>query len=255
MVAGLVAAVASMVAAGPHPPALAGPPPPTRSGPGSPALLGRSGPGSPALRSGAGDLPAPREGAAEAQRRAEEILDRPEFRPEPRSLLQRLLDEIGELFDRIVSGVGRGNVVVAWTAVAVVAVLLGLVLWRAVRALQVDPGTRGGVAVDGRRRPAADWRSEAATHEAAGRWRDALRCTWRATVAELAARGLVEEVPGRTTGEYRRSVAQSVPSAAGPFARATSLFEDAWYAAVEVGPAETSEVRALGDRVLAEARR
>ena len=201
------------------------------------------------------DLPLPQEGPGEARRRAEEILDRPEFRPEPRSLVERLLDEIGELLDKILGGVGGGNPILAWSAVAVVSGLLAVVLWRAVRALQVDPSVGGGVAVDGRRRPSADWRAEAAAHEAAGRWRDALRCTWRATVADLASRGLVEEVPGRTTGEYRAAVARSLPAGADAFSRATRLFEDAWYAAVEVGPAEAGEVRTLGDRVLAEARR
>ena len=205
--------------------------------------------------SGPGDLPMPEEGTAEARRRAEEILGRPEFRPEPRSVVERVLDLMGELLDRIVAGVGGGNRVLAWSAVVVVVAILAVVLWRAVLALQTDPGTRDGVAVDGRRRPPADWRAEAAGHEAAGRWRDALRCHWRATVAELAGRGLVEEVPGRTTGEYRTGVARAVPSAAEPFARATRLFEDAWYAAEDVGPAEAAQVRELGDRVLAEARR
>ncbi len=206
-------------------------------------------------RSGPGDLPVPQEGAAEARRRAEEILSRPELRPEPRSLVQRLLDEVGELIDAILGGAGGASPVLAWAAVVVVSTLLAWVLWRSVRALQTDPASRGGVAVDGRRRPPADWRAEAAAHEAAGRWRDALRCTWRATVAELAARGLVEEVPGRTTGEYQAGVARSLPGAAEPFVRATRLFEDAWYAAVDVGPAESAQVRALGDQVLAEARR
>jgi len=201
------------------------------------------------------ELPAPGEGPTEARRRAEEILARPEFRPEPRSLVQRVLDEIGDLLDKIVGGVGGGNQVLAWSVVVVVSALLAFGLWRAIRALQTDPGAKGGVAVDGRRLPSADWRAEAAAHEAAGRWRDALRCTWRATVAELASRGLVEEVPGRTTGEYRAGVARSLPAAAAPFAQATRLFEDAWYAAVEVGPAETGQVRELGDQVLAEARR
>jgi hypothetical protein len=207
------------------------------------------------VATGPGDLPAPQEGPAEARRRAQEILARPELRPPPRGLVQRLLDEIGTLLGRVLRGVGGGNQVLAWSAVAVVATLLALVLWRAARALQTDPGVRGGVAVDGRRRPASDWRAEATAHEAAGRWRDALRCTWRATVADLAARGLVEEVPGRTTGEYRAGVARSLPAVADPFARATRLFEEAWYAAVEVGPAESAQVRDLGDQVLAEARR
>lgn len=202
-----------------------------------------------------GDLPVPQEGPDEARRRAQEILARPEFVPEPRSLVERVLDELGELLAKIVGGIGGGNEVVAWLVVAALCGLLGFGLFRAVRALQTDPGDRGGVAVDGRRRPAADWRAEAAAHEAAGRWRDALRCTWRATVAELAARGLVEEVPGRTTGEYRAGVARSLPAGAEPFTAATHLFEDAWYAAVDVGPAEAAKVRELGDQVLVEARR
>jgi hypothetical protein len=206
-----------------------------------------------ALLTGPGDLPAPQEGPDAARERAREILARPELRPAPRPLVQRLLDEIGTLLGRILRGAGGGNLVLSWSAVAVVAGLLALVLWRAARALQTDP--RAGVALDGRRRPPADWRAEAAAHEAAGRWRDSLRCTWRATVADLAARGLLEEVPGRTTGEYRAGVARSLPVAADPFSRATRLFEDAWYAAVEVGPADAAQVRALGDQVLAEARR
>lgn len=207
-----------------------------------------------AAAAGPGELRAPREGAAQARRRASDILSRPEFRPKPRSLIERALDKVGELFDKIIGGVGGGSPVLAWGAVAVIAALLGFALWRAARALQNDLGGAGDVAVDGRRRPPADWRAEAAAHEAAGRWRDALRCSWRAVVAELAAGGLVEEVPGRTTGEYRAGVARSLPAAAEPFSRATRLFEDAWYAAVEVGPAELAQVRSLGDLVLAEAR-
>lgn len=202
----------------------------------------------------AADLPAPREGPAEARRRAAEILARPELAPEPRSLVQRALDRAGELLSTVLGGVGGGSPVLAWAVVAVVAGGLALVVWRAVRALQRDGRTLGEVAVDGRRRPAADWRAEAAAHEAAGRWRDALRCSWRAMVADLAARGLVEEVPGRTTGEYRAHLRRSLPLGAEPFGRATRLFEDAWYAAVEVGPAEAAQVRALADQVLAEAR-
>ena len=204
---------------------------------------------------GPGDLPAPQEGPDEARRRAEEILARPEFVPEPRSLIEIVLDEIGKLLGKVVGGIGAGSEVVAWLVVAALGGLLAFGLWRAVRALQTDPGSRGGVEVDGRIRPAADWRAEAAAHEAAGRWRDALRCTWRATVAELASRGLVEEVPGRTTGEYQAGVARSLPDGATAFSQATRLFEDAWYAAVEVHEADAARARELGDRVLAAARR
>jgi hypothetical protein len=208
-----------------------------------------------AAAAGPGDMPSPREGPEDARGRAADILARPEFRPEPRSVVERVLDKLGELLGRIVGDVGGGNPGLAWAAVAAVALLLAAVLWRAVRALQVDVGSASGVSVDGRRRPPADWRAEADGHAAAGRWRDALRCSWRAVVADLAALGLVEEVPGRTTGEYQARVARTVPSGAEHFSRATRLFEDAWYATVEVGQEEAAQVRALGDRVLAEARR
>lgn len=207
-----------------------------------------------AAAAGPGDLPAPQEAPAQARRRAEEILARPELRPEPRPLVERVLDELGELLDELLGGVGGVSPVAAWGVVAVAAGLVGLVLWRAVRALQIDAGARAGVGLDGRRRPPADWRAEAAAHEAAGRWREALRCSWRAVVAELAGLGLLEEVPGRTTGEHRAALVRSLPDGAAEFSRATRLFEDAWYAAVEVGPAEAAQVRDLGDRVLARAR-
>ncbi len=207
-----------------------------------------------AAAAGPGDLPAPQEAPAQARGRAEEILDRPELRPEPRPLVERVLDELGELLDELLGGVGAVSPVAAWGVVAVAAGLLGIVLWRAVRALQTEAGARGGVGVDGRRRPPAYWRAEAASHEAAGRWREALRCQWRAVVAELAGLGLLEEVPGRTTGEHRAALARSLPGGAADFGRATGLFEDAWYAAVEVGPDEAAQVRDLGERVLAQAR-
>jgi hypothetical protein len=53
----------------------------------------------------------------------------------------------------------------------------------------------------------------------------------------LAARGLVEEVPGRTAGEYRREVGRAVPAAAADFAGATELFEVAWYGRSDTGAA------------------
>jgi hypothetical protein len=170
-------------------------------------------------------------------------------------VIQRLLDLADELFRKVAGGLGGGSALVGWAIVGVVGVVAVVVFVVVARALQRDPGVGAGVAVDGVGRPPADWRAEAARHEAAGAWRDALRCHWRALVADLAARGLVEEVPGRTTGDYRRHVARAVPGAAKTFASATGLFEVAWYAAQEVDAAAVAEERRLGDQVLAEATR
>ena len=102
----------------------------------------------------------------------------------------------------------------------------------------------------GRGRSADDWRSEAAKHEAAGRWRDALRCRYRALVAELAGNGLLDDVPGKTTGEERADIARAVPEASPPFSEATALFDDVWYGDAPTGPSENERLRSLSDAVL-----
>ena len=78
-----------------------------------------------------------------------------------------------------------------------------------------DPGVEevGGVVVDRRREP-SNWRAEADAHRRAGRFRDALRCRYRALVGDLARRGLIDEIPGRTTGEERAQLHDVAPRAA-----------------------------------------
>jgi hypothetical protein len=99
-------------------------------------------------------------------------------------------------------------------------------------------------------RPPTDWQAEALAHESAGEWREALRCRYRAMVAALAARGLIDEVPGRTSGEYRAVVTRSVPGAAPDFSGATELFERAWYGGKPTGPEDSARFRELSERVL-----
>ncbi len=199
-------------------------------------------------------LPTPTVGADEARRAAEEILRRPEFQPPPRSLYQQALDwlgdRIGHLFGALVDG-GAGAVVAWVLLLAVVGAIVYLVVraWRGDRrrsaaaptpALEVDP-EHG--------RPAARWDAEAARLEAAGDWRAALRCRYRSLVATLARAGAVDEIPGRTAGEYRTVVGRTRPAVAEPFAGATDLFERAWYGNEPTGPEETSAFRGLAERV------
>ncbi len=76
--------------------------------------------------------------------------------------------------------------------------------------------------------PAA-WLERAGRFAAEGRFREALRCRYCALVGELARRGLLDEVPGRTTGDYERLVSASVPEVGRQFAALTALFEACWY--------------------------
>ena len=164
----------------------------------------------------------------EVRRAVEEVLGRPEYRQTAAgdSLLDRLVDalveQLGRLLLRLAGQGGDGS----WVGSAVLAVLvvaIVVVAWRTLsrfrRGHTVDPIVDGPTG-----RSARDWGSEAA-----GRHRDALRCRYRETVALLARAGLLEEVPGRTTGEYAAALADALPAGRTAFDRLTRLFEAAWY--------------------------
>ena len=157
---------------------------------------------------------------------AQDVYD--ELRP---GLLDRVLglvlDGVGRLVD-LIEGAGAAGplgLVVLVLAVLVAGVLIG----RGVRRVSRSPAA-GEPTVDVAGRSAADWLADAAAAERRGDRREALRCRYRALVAEFAAAGFVEELPGRTTGEVRAEVSAAVPDAAEAFGQATDAFERAWYA-------------------------
>lgn len=115
-----------------------------------------------------------------------------------------------------------------------------------------DDALIGTVSIDRARDP-RDWRDEAAQHRAAGRIRDALRCRYRALVGDLARRGLLDEIPGRTTGEERGQLRASAPAAVSSFGEGADLFDAAWYGHVGVGPADDDRFQVIDRTVLANA--
>jgi hypothetical protein len=199
------------------------------------------------MRSG---LPPPEASADEARRAAEEILSRPEFRQPEASLFERAQDWIGERIGDLLRSLTAGGTgtVVAWAVLGLLVALVVLLVVRVLRTTQREPTRALDVEVE-RRRPAADWRAEAERREAAGDWKAALRCRYRALVADLVARDLLDDVPGRTAGEYRREVAAHAPGVAGEFAGASELFERAWYGDLPTGPDENHRFRELAERV------
>ena len=199
----------------------------------------------------------PRHDPAQVRDLAHRVLARREFSTPAPSPLQRVrqwvLEQLGRLFGSLVTG-DRASLV-AWAVLAAGGALLVLLAVRFARGVTADAARSSASAAGTGRRRGADWRSEAAGHEEAGRWRLALRCRYRALVADLAERGLVEEIPGRTAGEYRVEVSRSVPAVAADFAGATELFEQAWYGVGTTGPAEAGRFGSLAERVLAGAGR
>ncbi|CAN5632609.1 hypothetical protein BH10ACT2_BH10ACT2_28230 [soil metagenome] len=97
----------------------------------------------------------------------------------------------------------------------------------------LDEIEQGAVVIDRSREP-TNWRAEADEHRRAGRYREAMRCRYRALVGDLARRGLIDEIPGRTTGEERTQLGRAQPNAGSPFTSAADLFDGAWYGHVTV---------------------
>ena len=78
-------------------------------------------------------------------------------------------------------------------------------------------------------RPPDRWRRAAAEHREAGRFRDSVRCEYRALVGDLARAGHVDEIPGRTSGEEREQIRELAPEVASPFDEAADIFDSAWF--------------------------
>jgi len=221
---------------------------PARAGPG-PTV------GTTVSRSTSPELPVSRNDPAKARKVADDVLARPEYRVPSPSLVARVQQWLAEFFARVFAALvgGGGASFFAWGLLALGIGVVAVLAARFSRGLTPD-GSLPASSIPVPLRTATDWRAEAEAHERAGRWRPALRCRYRALVAELAAGGVVDEVPGRTAGEYRAAVTVAAPDVATEFAAATELFERAWYGRAPTGADDAAHLSSLADRVLAGAR-
>jgi hypothetical protein len=185
---------------------------------------------------------------------ADEVLAQPRYDEPAQSIPDRVLEWLGDRLADLIAGLvgGGGAAVVAWiillgfaTAVVLLLVRYGRITLPAVAS---DPEPRVMVELT---RTAQEWRTDADRLEAEGRWREGLRCRYRALVADLVRQGTIPEQAGRTTGEYARDVAARRPDAGPAFAAATELFEAVWYGGASTGPDEAARFRELDARVLA----
>jgi hypothetical protein len=186
--------------------------------------------------------------------KAHEILSRPEF-ARSETLLERVAGWLGDLFSWLSFGVGGGsgvlgNVVGLGIVVAIVYVLVLLVRSLLGRPRRTKTGTDDALALEVEAgRDAADWRSEAERLEAAGQWREAMRARYRELIRALIEDRVLDDIPGRTTGEYRAAFATARPGEAGAFGDLTDLFESVWYGGQDTGPDDNRRFRALAARV------
>lgn len=162
-----------------------------------------------------------------------DVLRAPAFTASQETWLSRLRDDVRQWFlERIAALFESGaGTILAWGLVALAVLVALVVAVRVARRIQ-----RGGVAEAGpravvvTRRAPATWLADARAAQAAGDLAEAVRCGYRAVVATLAAQGSLEEVPGRTVGEYRAQVRAASPARTGAFTRASEVFERVWYA-------------------------
>lgn len=188
----------------------------------------------------------------EVDRTVQEVLRDPAFTASQDTWLARLRDDLRQwFFERLTALFDSGaGTVLAWTLVGLAVVVGVLVVVRATRGLR-----RGAVTDDGppavriTRRPASDWLADARAARAAGDLPEAVRCGYRAVVAGLAADGALEEVPGRTVGEYRAQVAAQRPDRVEPFGDASEVFERAWYARRPVDDTDVDTVLRVAEAI------
>ena len=152
-----------------------------------------------------------------------------------------------------ISGVAGGGFVASVILIAAV-VLVVVMLLRFGKGVQRDaptPAARvrtGGAGArttgDRRRRNTKPWDDgETRCGVVTARW------------SRARGNGLLDDVPGKTTGEERADIARAVPDASPSFAEATALFDEVWYGDAPTGPAETERLRSLSDAVLEKAAR
>lgn len=138
-----------------------------------------------------------------------------------------------------------GGIIVVAAILVIVVLLVARFARNVTRDAGIDVMQRRAV-----RRSAAEWAAEAVLHEQAGEWREALRCRYRALVVELAERGAVEEIPGRTAREYVALVKRAAPQIATAFDEASGLFEKAWYGSRTASEADYARFNELAVAVL-----
>ncbi|HUY86007.1 MAG TPA: DUF4129 domain-containing protein [Acidimicrobiales bacterium] len=171
---------------------------------------------------------------------AHSVLARSEFRGNGESWLQRIISDITHWLNRTFSfsigGFGAsGSIVLAVIVVGLVGLVAALLFRyayrnRKLKVHSVDPVNQSVVPTG-----PEFWLAEATYAEERSDWVEALRCRYRAAVALLSAKGIVDERLGHTSGEYRTRVGAELPEAFTPFSMLTESFEDAWYAGVSVG--------------------
>jgi hypothetical protein len=170
-------------------------------------------------------------GRDDAASEAAKELSKPLYRQTDDSLLsramQKVLEWISDLFSHV-AGQSPGGRVGLVILVVLIALVVLVVLWRAgvLRTTKTESRTVFDTA---RPRTAAEYRAEAEASAAARDYAAAVRSRFRACVAELTERTVLDERAGRTAYEAVVDAGRAVPALQGPLQPAALAFTEVVY--------------------------
>lgn len=190
-------------------------------------------------------------GRDEARELAERELSKPSYdrdTPLTTRVIRWIAERIGDLVDAA-SGTLSSSVGVA-AIVLVTAGLAAVILWRT-GPLARTGSRRHEPVLPEHRRSAASHRAAADAAARDGDWPTAVTERYRATVAALEDRGVLDERSGRTADEAAREAGVVLPTVADELRAGADRFDAVRYGGVSAGPDDDTAMRRLDDDVAA----
>ncbi|MFB6618076.1 DUF4129 domain-containing protein [Streptomyces sp. NPDC085524] len=181
-----------------------------------------------------------------AREAAERELSKPLYHQNDPGLIDRALrkffDWLGDLLDTAAGASPGGGF--GLLAIAVLVLLAVGALWWRLGAPR-RTATADNALFDDGIRSAADHRTAAEAHAAAGRWTEAVQERMRAVVRSLEERTLLEPRPGRTADEAAAEASVSLPEHTAELRAAARVFDDVTYGGRTADADTYARLRAL----------
>jgi hypothetical protein len=186
----------------------------------------------------------------DAAKEAAKELAKPAYGQAGDSLISRAINKamewIGDLLNNLTGQSPEGQLGLALLVALIVLVVI-VVLWRA-GVLRTTRGTKAPAVFDtDRPRTAAQYRSQAEAEAAAGDYANAVRSRFRACVAELTERTVLDERAGRTAYEAVADAGRVVPALREPLQPAALVFTEVVYGNRPGTPERYAKVVAADD--------
>jgi hypothetical protein len=171
-------------------------------------------------------------GRDDAAREAARELSKPAYGQAGDNIVSRIIgkvmDWIGDLLGNLTGQTPDGHAGLLML-IGLIALVVVVVLWRA-GVLRTTRGIKGQTVFESDRpRNASEYRAQAEAEAASGDYTAAVRSRFRACVAELTERTVLDERPGRTAYEAVADAGRVVPSLREPLQPAALMFTEVVY--------------------------